>query len=145
MINGGANLVIHHFCASKKISNNHYAAGDHCHKFEERMANPNYGLHLVLVYGLPGSGKTHFSKKLSDHTLFRRISSDEIRHELGLRGNYSPEAGASVYDQMLARAKDSLVRGESVIVDANFPYKSQREEFQGAGLQSQCSNSLYSA
>lgn len=86
-------------------------------------------LRLILVYGLPGSGKTYFGKALAKRTNVARYNSDEERSELGLRGNYTEEARKMVYERLLTMAQARLEQGKSVIIDANFSLPSQRELF----------------
>jgi aminoglycoside phosphotransferase family enzyme/predicted kinase len=87
---------------------------------------------LVVVGGLPGTGKSTLAIGIADHfdaTVFR---SDEIRKELaGLTpstpapasygaGLYSAGATAATYDAMLSRAATALAHGESVVLDASW-------------------------
>jgi hypothetical protein len=87
---------------------------------------------LVIVGGLPGTGKSTLADVLGDQLAWPVLRSDEIRKELsGMsplepapapygEGIYSPAATAATYDALLARAEQLLRRGESVIVDASF-------------------------
>jgi predicted kinase len=91
--------------------------------------NPDSSLKLILVSGLPGSGKTYFSRAFSNWTGITRYSSDEVRLTLGLSGNYSKEAKQQVYNRLLILARQELRAGKSVIIDANFTHSFQREHF----------------
>ena len=84
---------------------------------------------LILVYNLPGSGKSYFSKALSELTQIARYNSDQIRTDMGLKGNYSEEAKSQVYERLLELAKKQLEQGKSVIIDANFSLPRQRQVF----------------
>ena len=87
---------------------------------------------LVLVGGLPGTGKSTLANGLGDAGVGLVISSDETRKELvGLtpttaavadvdQGLYRPESVDRTYDEMLTRARRLLSLGETVILDASF-------------------------
>lgn len=85
---------------------------------------------LILVYGLPGSGKSYFSRALAELTQIARYNSDEVRLEMGLKGNYSDRAKTMVYERLLELAKARLKQGDSVIIDANFSFPHQRRPFE---------------
>jgi hypothetical protein len=85
---------------------------------------------LVLVGGLPGSGKSTVAAGVARSLGCRVLRSDEVRRAMsgptkdrkqgtGL-GRYKPDATASVYSQLLLHAEDLLMRGESVIIDATW-------------------------
>ncbi|QLY28568.1 AAA family ATPase [Nocardia huaxiensis] len=85
---------------------------------------------LVLVGGLPGTGKSTVAAQLGRLTGAEVISSDTVRAELRARGAitgragvfgagaYRPQAKHAVYTQMLERARERLAHGVPVILDA---------------------------
>ena len=85
---------------------------------------------LVLIGGLPGTGKTSLAHGLGEGSGAVVLSSDEVRRELGEpvtgaapgvdEGRYAPGARLAVYDEMLARAGALLRRGERVVLDASW-------------------------
>jgi len=87
---------------------------------------------LVVVGGLPGTGKTTLATALGDELGWPVLRSDEIRKELlGLdpgahaparfqEGIYTPAATDATYDALVADARVLLDRGVSVILDASF-------------------------
>ncbi|HEY7071135.1 MAG TPA: AAA family ATPase [Acidimicrobiales bacterium] len=98
---------------------------------------------LVLVGGLPGTGKSTLATGLGDALGATVLRSDELRKELaGLRpaqpapaafgeGLYRPEATAATYGEMLARAGVALGLGESVVLDASWtaaPWRARARE-----------------
>ena len=85
---------------------------------------------LVIVGGLPGTGKSTLAGGLGAARGWTVLRSDEIRREVhgpvGVRiardprGPYGPAATGVVYDELLDRAGRALGRGESVILDASW-------------------------
>lgn len=94
---------------------------------------------LVLVGGLPGTGKSSLAGALADRLGFTVLSSDRIRKELaGLppessasapfgAGIYSAEWTERIYAELLHRAAVLMTRGESVVADASFTSAWERE------------------
>lgn len=78
---------------------------------------------IVLVAGLPGSGKSFFAGKLAEVSGFYHISSDHTRINARLRGDYTIKARQIVYGLMLQKANAIIENHESVIVDATFSRK----------------------
>ena len=85
---------------------------------------------LILIGGLPGTGKTSLAQGIGERSGAVVLSSDEVRRELdepltgpapGVdEGRYEPAARLAVYDEMLARAGALLRRGERVVLDASW-------------------------
>jgi aminoglycoside phosphotransferase family enzyme/predicted kinase len=87
---------------------------------------------LVLVGGLPGTGKSTLAGGLADRFGAVVQSSDRIRKELaGIdpirpagaafgEGIYAPERTEELYAELLHRAEQLLGRGESVVLDASW-------------------------
>jgi aminoglycoside phosphotransferase family enzyme/predicted kinase len=122
------------------------AAGDHQAPDEARrltkLALAHLGVadvRLVLVGGLPGTGKSTLAGGLSAATGWPLLRSDVLRKELaGLRptesaaaafraGMYGAEATASVYAELLSRAAALLRSGRSVILDATWTRQCWRD------------------
>lgn len=93
---------------------------------------------LVLVGGLPGTGKTTVARRLADATGAALISSDRVRADARAggavaggsgefnRGAYAPAAREHVYAVMRAEARTLLAAGWSVILDASWINAAQR-------------------
>jgi aminoglycoside phosphotransferase family enzyme/predicted kinase len=102
---------------------------------------------LVLVGGLPGTGKTTLAHDLAERAGFTVIRSDVVRKELaGLsaagaarfsheEGIYTPRWTERTYAECLARAEALLFEGKRVIVDASFGRESSRRAFLEAAAQ----------
>ncbi len=97
---------------------------------------------LVLVGGLPGSGKSTLSKGLSERLAFHVIRSDQVRKELsgntarqpqpGVpfgQGIYTAEWTERTYAECANRAERLLFDGGRVLVDATFSTDDQRQFF----------------
>ncbi|MDJ0396482.1 AAA family ATPase [Rhodococcus sp. G-MC3] len=94
---------------------------------------------LVLVGGLPGSGKTTLATALAQATGAAVISSDVVRKELaGLdpsgprparvgEGLYTPSITDQTYAELLQRARTYLCDGRSVLIDASWSDPPTRE------------------
>lgn len=75
---------------------------------------------IILVAGLPASGKTTFANSLANRLGAVRINSDLVRQQLDLKGHYSPEDKKRVYQAMIDRAADAIAKGHSVVADSTF-------------------------
>ena len=83
---------------------------------------------LIVVFGLPGSGKSTFARDLSDAIEARVINSDVVREEFLLRGNYAGKAKEKVYAEMLKMAVNSIENGDSVILDGTYYKEKLRDQ-----------------
>jgi aminoglycoside phosphotransferase family enzyme/predicted kinase len=96
---------------------------------------------LVLLGGLPATGKTTLAEGLAREAGFRVISSDRTRKELaGLppeadasadweEGIYTPEMSDRTYSACREAVERALFRGERVLVDASFRSEERRRRF----------------
>jgi predicted kinase len=75
---------------------------------------------IVIVFGLPGSGKSYFATRLATALQARYISSDALRMRMFPVRTYSDEEKTQVYEAMLSIMQASLARGEAVVLDATF-------------------------
>jgi hypothetical protein len=87
---------------------------------------------LVVVGGLPGTGKSTVAGAIGDAMGATVLRSDEVRKELaGLpvdqpaadefgQGIYAAEATAGTYRELLSRAEVALGMGETVVLDASW-------------------------
>lgn len=83
---------------------------------------------LIVVFGLPGSGKSTFAERLSAATDARLINSDVIREDFLLRGKYTESAKEKVYTEMLKIAMEAIKNGDSVILDGTYYKESLRQK-----------------
>jgi len=83
---------------------------------------------VVLVFGLPATGKTHFSETLAKEINARHLNTDIVRHQLGKQGRYDPETKQLVYGKLLEKVSALINRDFDVIVDGTFHLKKRREQ-----------------
>lgn len=96
---------------------------------------------LVLVGGLPGTGKSTLARGLAERAGFTVIRADLIRKELaGIdpgqdsasefeEGIYTPAWTERTYAECLRRVESRLFEGERVLVDATFRRETDRRMF----------------
>lgn len=84
---------------------------------------------LVLLSGLPGAGKTTFALLLAERTGAAVVESDAVRHEIAVRPNYTRAESRSVFETVEVRARESLLTGSDVIIDATNLTRHDRARF----------------
>jgi predicted kinase len=85
---------------------------------------------LIIISGLPGTGKTSFAEALARKLKIAHLNSDKVRDSMGRRGHYDRETKRLIYETLLQTAENYLKAGQDVIVDATFYKKSYRELYQ---------------
>ena len=95
---------------------------------------------LVVMGGLPGTGKSTVARDLAAAIGWAVVSSDQVRKELAAlpatartgdpygAGLYRPDRVAATYTEMLRRARRCLEHGRSVILDASWSRSSDRAD-----------------
>ena len=112
------------------------------------LAPPRRRPRLLMVGGLPGTGKSTVARQLKARGWIDQIiDTDQVRKELAgvddadssaddfEGGIYTAEWTRKTYDACLERARRALERGRRVAVDASFRSEKQRERFIDAGLE----------
>jgi predicted kinase len=75
---------------------------------------------VILVMGLPGSGKSYFASRLAVAIGADYLSSDRIRKELMAERSYSVREKEKVYSEMLSRMNESVKKNKDLVLDATF-------------------------
>ena len=96
---------------------------------------------LILTCGLPASGKSTVAEAIAGplgavllhsdvrRKVLARVPLHEHRREGYGSGLYAPELKQRTYDSLLESAREALLHGRTVVVDATFPEPSRRAPF----------------
>ena len=82
---------------------------------------------LILICGLPGSGKTTFAKELAPQVPAVRLSPDEWKHDLGI-DYYDERRRVQLENRLWRLAQELLTLGQSVILENGFWAREERDE-----------------
>lgn len=94
------------------------------------LAAPGERPCVVLLGGLPGTGKSTLGRFLAESAGFTQLRSDLVRKEIARSGGiYSPERTERTYAELLSRGEELLWHGGRVLIDANFRADWQRQLF----------------
>lgn len=83
---------------------------------------------LVLLYGYPGSGKTHFARQFCDNVLAAHVQADKIRGELFEQPRYDTQENSIVNSLSNYMIQEFLNNGVSVVYDVNAARGGQRKK-----------------
>jgi predicted kinase len=75
---------------------------------------------VVIVFGLPGTGKSYFASRLAERITAEYINSDRLRKELFPERTYSDKEKEMVYREMLEKTKRAINDNTNVVLDATF-------------------------
>jgi len=89
---------------------------------------------MVIVMGLPGSGKSYFARRLSKRLNFKYIGSDETRKDMEAMGKYNKEDKQQVYDRMEFLAEKCFQENINMVLDATFIKENLRQQFVALAL-----------
>ncbi len=84
---------------------------------------------ILIVFGLPGTGKSYFSRKLAEEIGAEYLNTDQVRKELHLEGQYDQKSKTRVYDHIRNRLEEVTRGGKDVIVDGTFHRIPVRDAF----------------
>ncbi len=85
---------------------------------------------IIIVFGLPGSGKSYFASRLAMQLEAAYVNSDELRMEMIAERTYTETEKAKVYDAMLKAMTDAVEAKKPIVLDATFYKKSIRKRFE---------------
>src|SRR5690606_7495321 len=84
---------------------------------------------VIMVLGLPGSGKSYFAGKLAQKIDAVYLNSDRIRKEMFEQRTYSEQEKLKVYEELLKKMLEAVRRGDDVVMDATFHKNKTRDPF----------------
>lgn len=97
---------------------------------------------LILICGLPGSGKTTLAKQLAAEARAVRLSPDEWKHALGI-DYYDEEARVRLEARLWRLAQELLALGQSVVMEHGFWAREERDELRLGGRSLRASVELH--
>ncbi|MBP7857535.1 MAG: ATP-binding protein [Candidatus Saccharimonadales bacterium] len=97
---------------------------------------------LILLYGMPGSGKTFFARQLCEQITAAHVQGDRIRDELFEKPTYSKEENHIVASLMAYMTSEFLSAGISVIFDTNAMRLNQRRALRNLAIKARAQTVL---
>ena len=85
------------------------------------------GARLILICGLPGSGKTTLAKELAPKVRAIRLCPDEWKHDLGI-DYYDEPRRVQLEARLWGLGQELLTLGQSVILENGFWAREERDE-----------------
>ncbi len=82
---------------------------------------------LILVCGLPGTGKTTVAKKIADKTKSFVFNTDIVRKELFEKPKYTKKEKELIYNLLFEMTEKFLKSAKNVVLDGTFYKKELRE------------------
>lgn len=84
---------------------------------------------VIIVFGLPGSGKSYFASRLAADLEADYVNTDKIRKELFTRPSYSDEEKILVYKKLLDEVYHHAHAKKTIVVDGTFHKENVRNDF----------------
>jgi predicted kinase len=92
-----------------------------------QLPEPTVAPALIVVSGLPGTGKSYFSRRLAERLPFLILESDALRKTLFYPPDYSPQESGRLFRACHLLIQRLLGRGIPVIFDATNLSERHRE------------------
>jgi predicted kinase len=83
----------------------------------------------IIIFGLPGSGKSFFAERLAKMLNAGYLSSDQLRKEMYAVRTYSFDEKMAVYDKMKMAMHEAIQNKVDLILDGSFYKESIRQKF----------------
>ncbi len=84
---------------------------------------------IIIVFGLPGSGKSYFASHLASMINAEYINSDIVRKKLFHKRTYSEQEKLLVYNEMIRQMRKVAKQNRNVALDATFYSNDIRQKF----------------
>jgi predicted kinase len=85
---------------------------------------------IILVFGLPGTGKTYFAEHFAEKINAVHLNTDIIREKLNFKGYYDEKTKQQVYNELFKKAQMEYKNEADVIVDGTFHLSRRREQLE---------------
>jgi len=85
---------------------------------------------IILVFGLPGTGKTYFAKHFAEKLGAVHLNTDIVREKLQFKGHYDEKTKQQVYNELFKQAQMEFKNEADVIVDGTFHVSRRREQLE---------------
>ena len=85
---------------------------------------------IIIVFGLPGSGKSYFASRLAKKLGALYINTDEVRMKMFSQRSYSDAEKLAVYDKMIEILQSSYPENKVIILDGTFYKSAIRKKFE---------------
>lgn len=83
---------------------------------------------LVMICGLPGTGKSTLAKAVAEKIDAVYLNSDSIRLGMLEEREYTEEEKKQVYEAMFEKSAEEMKEGKNVVLDATFYKKELRDD-----------------
>lgn len=87
---------------------------------------------VIIVFGLPGSGKSYFATQLAARLGALYASTDELRKKMFPIRTYSDAEKLAVYDAMLNIMVEGIHEKKTIVLDGTFYTTALRDKFEQA-------------
>ncbi|MFW5701015.1 MAG: AAA family ATPase [Cyclobacteriaceae bacterium] len=84
---------------------------------------------ILIVFGLPATGKTYLSEKAAEEFDAVHLNTDIIRKKLNFQGQYDEHSKQIVYDEVLKEMVYHTQNNQNVIVDGTFQKEKHRKQY----------------
>ncbi len=84
-------------------------------------------LKLIIVAGLPGTGKTFLARRVAKKLGLPYLGTDQIRRQMITKPTYNGEEKNLIYEHLAAATISFLEKGVSCVIDGTFSKKEWRE------------------
>ena len=85
---------------------------------------------LLIVFGLPGSGKSFFASAWSKALKCGYLNTDMLRKKHNASPDYSMQARVKLYEEILQHTEEILKNKHDLIVDGTFLKQQLRDRFE---------------
>lgn len=82
---------------------------------------------IIIVFGLPGTGKSFFARRLATAVDAAYYNTDLVREQMQKKGKYSVDDKEKVYDALAHLVKESIKTHQYVIADGTFSKNKYRQ------------------